>query len=320
MFPLVLLALGCSHKLGPPSVTYADDVATLPLVRPSSDRKRWYVPVDAGEHGEWLLFVDTGYSFSTCDDGFIEALGTETRGTKTVRGELGNLTTSKAKLPPIAVGDHVIEDLVCLVRDLGATSSISDPDEVPVAGVLGIDALRPFRVELDPGAGEIRLRDPSTADRIPDGLHTVKIRREYAFGTRIRIPVGIEDSEASPILDTGASNTYVDGERLGLEASFVDANVLVRGSGPGGEIRTSRRYFEIDSMWFAGHQAAPITLTDRPRGPRAGGLLGLDVLDRYTVELDFARGIAHVRPVDPMRRPSWHSWRETGEISIRLVE
>ena len=122
LLPLALAA--CAPRLGPPKVVYGPEPAILPLVHPSTDTRRWYVPVDAGEAGSWVFFVDTGYTHSTCDDGFVEALGVAERGHSRVYGELGSIRTGKAKLPPLQIGDHRVEDLVCQTRDLAATSSI----------------------------------------------------------------------------------------------------------------------------------------------------------------------------------------------------
>ena len=143
---------------------------------------------------------------------------------------------------------------------------------------------------------------------------------EYGFGTRVRLPVVIEGERTRPILDTGASNTYVDGASLGLEPTYVDEGVRVRGTGPGGEVVMDRAYFEVAQFDIAGHSAAPLTLTDRPRGGRGAGLLGLDVLDRFSVDLDFATGLARFRPATTNATvPSWRAFSTEGEVTARVL-
>ena len=68
----LLLWVGCAYRLGPPKVSYGTPVQ-LDLVQPSTDHSRWYVPIEVNGEPQ-LLFVDTGYSFTTCDDGLIALL------------------------------------------------------------------------------------------------------------------------------------------------------------------------------------------------------------------------------------------------------
>ncbi len=119
---------------------------------------------------------------------------------------------------------------------------------------------------------------------------------------RAMVPLHVGGRSAWTVLDTGATGTYVDGERLGLEPDRVERGVTVRGSGPGGSIRVDRRYFDVDDAALAGHPLGPLTLTDRDR---AHGLLGLDVLDRFAVELDFRARRARFTPVHAAPRPAW---------------
>ena len=159
----VLAVVGCAYRLGPPQVSYGSP-ASLNLVHPSTDHNRWYVPIEVNGEPQ-LLFVDTGYSFTTCDDGLIETLGVASRGSKKLKGEIGVTFAEKAILPEFQLGAHTVTGLVCMVRDIGGTSSIRDPKEIPVAGVLGIDLMRHFRTEIDPGQGGIRLSPP--AEHLP---------------------------------------------------------------------------------------------------------------------------------------------------------
>ena len=310
--PLALLA-SCAWRLGPPQVDYGDPVP-LPLVHPSTDHRRWYIPIDTPV-GPQLLFVDTGYSYTTCDDDLVRDLGLPVHGARVVRGELGTIRTAKAQLPPLELGGLRLDGLVCLVRDLGSTSSIDDPKEIPVAGVLGIDALRPFRAELDPGQAQIRLLDPSTVPPIRVGQTpgAVRMRRERGIGTRVQVPIEVNGGRTRPRLDTGASHTYVDGRRLGLEATWTEANVAVRGSGPNGQVVLDRVYYDVPDLQIGDHTTGPLTLTDRPRPPCAAGLLGLDVLDDFSIALDFEHRAATIAPVDrTAARPSWERWSERG--------
>ncbi|NCG21079.1 MAG: hypothetical protein GWP91_18875 [Rhodobacterales bacterium] len=301
--PVAVLLGGCAHSLGTPRVSYSNDIGILPLVQPSTDARRWYVPLDE----DHLLFVDSGYSSTTCDDTWVEALNLTAFGRRKTRGEVGDVIVQKAVLPPFELAGHTIEDLVCVVRDIGETSSIKDPTEVPVAAVLGADVLRAFFVVLDPEAGQITLQNPENSS-INDE-NSLPIRREHKTWTRFRVPIEIEGKRTWPLVDTGASNTYVDGDALKLEATYTDENVQVRATGPGGVITTHRTYFEVEQLDVGPLSAGPLTLTDRNRGLWAPGLLGLDVLDQFRVELDFQSNRARFTPAKARANPSWNRWK-----------
>lgn len=317
---LVLLGVaGCGYRLHSPPVTYGD-AAVLPLLQPSSDYERWYVPVHT-EAGPWLLFLDTGYSYSTCDDGLIDALELETRGRVRVKGELGKVKVTKARLPPLTIGTHRVEGLTCQVRDLGSTSSISDPDEVPVAGVLGMEVLRRFRVILDPAEGTATLLPPRSVERLPrTGEGIVRMRRENWSGMRVLVPTLVEGRRTWPILDTGADATHVDGERMGLQPTRTRDNVTVRGTGTTPTETRTLSYYLVASVSLGGAATGALELTDRSRSKctdpllREGqGLLGLDVLGQFRQELDFRTHRARFTPVEPTPLQNWSRWTREEE-------
>jgi predicted aspartyl protease len=305
---IALWLAGCAYTLGQPQVTYASRPEPLPIVRTTVD-PRWYIPILVEGDGLWVFFVDTGYSYTTCDDGLIETLGLETRGRTVVRGELGKLTTSKAKLPQITLGGHVLDGLVCQVRDMDRTSSIRDTDEVPIAGVLGMDVLRPFVVRMDPEQGELHLLEP---DRVPgvdaDAPGAVRMRREKVFGIRTLVPIRVNDQVVWPVLDTGATGTHLNGERIGLEPTQVREDVVVRGTGGSGTTLRTIAYYEVMDLTLAGISPGMVVIAGRSGGVGAG-LLGLNVLSKYIATYDFRSGYAQFEPVKPRRLPTWSEWR-----------
>jgi len=305
---MILLALaGCAHTLGRSTVHYGPP-EPLPIVRTAVD-SRWYVPIEVEGLGLWAFFVDTGYSFSTCDDGLIEALGLETHGRSVLRGELGRVRTTKAQLPQLQLGGHTLDGVVCQVRDLDRTSSIRDTREVRIAGVLGMDVLRPFVVEMDPEQGRIHLRDPNEAEPLDEtDPQVVRVRRERIFGMRAQLPITLNGRQVWPVVDTGASGTHLDGDRLDLEPTRVREDVRVRGSGGGGSAVQTVVYYEVTDLVLGGMNPGPLVVTGRSGGVGAG-LLGLNLLSNYVATYDFGRGLAKFESVLPRRLPTWSEWR-----------
>lgn len=296
---LTLLLAGCLPKL--PAVSIGA-VEPLPLVRTSNDR-RWFVPVDV--NGEpWVWFVDTGYAVSTCDDGLTDALSVVPRGRAVVRGETGRLRAQRAVLPTFELGGHRIAGLDCVVRDLHQTSSIRDPDEVRVAGVLGMDVFQAFQLELDPGVGELRLHPPGTFD-----VQGVELRSAW-FDPRMRIAVDVGDERLWPHVDTGTFALYLDGVKLGLDPIATREGVVVRGTGSGEHVRDIHQYRE--TLGFAADTVRDVLISGRPQGGGSQGLVGLSLLSRYVTVWDFRNRRASFSPVEAKPVPQWRTWRASG--------
>jgi predicted aspartyl protease len=317
-----LIALwGCAPALGTPEVSYGE-ARPLPLVQPSTDGRRWYLPMETSALGPVVWFVDTGYTYSTCDDGLVSSLGLTPRGRVRIRGELGRVKASKATLPAMALGGHTVSGVVCQVRDLATTSSLDDPEEVPIAGVIGMDVLRQFRVIFDPAEGTLELLDPAAREPLPRaGEGISRLRRAGLLGLRARLSLEVGSDDLWPILDTGATNTYLDGTRIGLVPSYTLENVVVRGTGQGGAEMRRLHSYEVVQVTVGGVPAGPATLIDRHRRWWEPGLLGLDLLTRFHQDYDFASGRARLTPTTATRLPRFSSyWPSREELPSRLLD
>lgn len=314
---LALLS-GCGPRLGRPDVDWGEARA-VPLVQPSTDVRRWYVPVHSDTLGPQVWFVDTGYTYSTCDDGVADGLSLKTAGKVKIRGELGKVPATKARLPDLTLGGHRISGLTCQVRDLGSTSSLDDPPEVPIAGVIGMDVLRRFRVVFDPERGTMELLDPRGLPALPRGGDGVsRLRRAVPFGLRARLSLRVGDDLLWPILDTGATNTYLDGGRIGLTPSYAQDGVTIRGTGGNGAAVRRMVSYDLDQVEVGGVPTGPATLIDRDRPAWEPGLLGLDLLQRFHQVYDWRHGRARLLPARPEPLPQWSEWAAGGPSPDRL--
>lgn len=293
---MIFWLAGCVFK--PPTVTYGP-MEALPLVRTSIDR-RWYVPVMVDQE-PWIWFVDTGYAITTCDDDLAEELRLETGGRTIVRGENGRLVAERAELPDFELGGHTIQGLTCVVRDLDLTSSIRDPDEVHVAGVLGMDVFSRFQLQLDPEAPELRLFPPGThsVDGVP--------LRSVPWDRRVRVPVMLDEGVVWPHVDTGTNALYLDGLELGLDPVNIRENVVVRGTGAREQVRDIRQYRE--SIGFAGDLVHDVLINGRRSRAGTQGLVGLSLLSRYVITFDFQAKRASFGPARWAKIPLWAEWR-----------
>ena len=302
LFPALLLLLTACAPVHRWQVEYGEPTA-LPLVHPSNDRDRWYVVADLGDPGEHLFFFDTGYGTTTCDDDFVESLGLSPRGQVRVSGEAGSVDAGRVKLPPITLGGHTLHNVWCLVRDLNTTSSIRDPGEVAVAGVLGADVLSPFVTEIDPTEPHVMLYNPKTREPLPRA-GSLRMRREAPFSSRRTLPTGVGPHLIHPVIDTGAAGTYLDGEKLNLRVVDIRRDVLVRGSGLTGEVRMDLTTFEA-TLTLGETSLDAVRITSRTSSPLDDGLLGLNVLADHLQIYDFPRGRARLIAVEKVDVPSW---------------
>jgi hypothetical protein len=293
----LLLALACSPRHG---VVAAPAAAVLPLVHTDVDADRWYTLLTLPDGTERAWFVDTGYGRTTCDDDLIAALEIRAHGRVRVRGEGGRIHAQRARLPPFSIAGHRVDRLRCVVRDLPSTSSIEAPHAGHVAGVLGSDLLRQFHVVIDPGTATLQLHHPDLP-LDPEAPGTVALRREQGWSPRLELRVDIDAHRAAMVLDTGATRTFLDGRRLGLEPVATKNFRLAGTGGTGG--RTLSVYRVDLGIGLLRHDQ--LVVFGRPRGARTRGLLGLDVLRSVRIELDPRRRLARLVEVPSVDLPVW---------------
>jgi len=314
LFPLILLLLGgCALRQGMPDVVYGSS-SEIPIVYPRVDHNRWYVWLETQSFGPRLFFFDTGYANTTCDDDFAKDIGADVRGHARVHGETGSAKAQKAVLPNFFVGDHEIQGLVCTVRDLHTTSSIRDSSEVPIAGVLGMDVLRRFRMRIDPQAALLVLDNPEETPPIPRiGEGITKLRREYGTGLRATVTVHAQGHRKWIIIDTGASITLMNTRFVdGSPVSFIKRTQVI---GTGGKAKKSKGkrdipIFQIDDFSVDSQSPRPSRIHDRRRGPFMRGLLGLNILGYYIQEYDFGSRRLRLVPIERPNIPSWQRYQK----------
>lgn len=299
--PAFLLLLACASGCHAHRVSYGPEVA-LPLVHTSADTRRIYVAADA--NGDQVWFLDTGHPVTTCDAGLIEHLGLESFGRRAYAGIMGKGVASLADLPALELGEHRVEGVRCMVRDLTTTSSVVEPQEVAVAGILGMDVLSHFRFGIDLTAGTLTLRPPARDDR---DMNTPI--RWSPLSRRMKVETHIGPVDLRMIVDTGATDTLLDGEAHGLIPSHAGLGQWLRGSGQSDDPKRTLSHYQ-EEVVLSGLELGRIELTGLPRGP---SLLGLDVLGLMPSEWSPKYRRAHFSEPSPAQLPLWSEWKERDE-------
>ena len=156
-----------------------------------------------------------------------------------------------------------------MVRDLDTSSSITDPPEVPVVGVLGMDLLRHFRFSFDAKERVLSLERPSKPVDLP-----TKTNRA-AFSKRLNTSVSIVDKPVRVLVDTGATDTQIPGKRLGLKPSKIHVGATMRGSGGVGWTVHDLTHYQ-ETVRIDPYAYWTVELTESLSPP---ALLGLDILN-----------------------------------------
>lgn len=183
---------------------------------------------------------------------------------------------------------------------------------INVQGILGADFFRRFVVKIDYRKRQITLYDPSKFDppspkkysQIPVEVH----RHKPYFNAKVKLQNGLE-SDLKLLMDTGASLTlllHTDTDpNLELPPSVIRASL---GMGLGGTIEGFMgrvQHFEFGDFVFDNmgtnfqeiiERSDSTYLNDR------NGILGNQILSRFTVIIDYVRGKVYLSPNKEFKR------------------
>jgi predicted aspartyl protease len=195
-----------------------------------------------------LFALDTGTATSVMSMKLIERLGLRTTslgalGGWDIGGKRAARMVSSAK---VTLGHHTSGRTWW--RYLAADLSID--------GLLGMDLLQDFDVDLDFAAGQMRLFAPGACDGVAPAAIAVAMMREN-WPSRIRIPVRLDGRQYQAVVDTGASRSYFAAstarQEFGLDIAQMKPG-RARGA-YGGEISVAPHDFralEIGGVTFSG--------------------------------------------------------------------
>lgn len=277
-------------------------VAELPFSSPSN------MIVTEGTIGAsrpLVVVLDTGAGPTVVDAPLVDSLGLRVTGQGRAQGASGSA--------PMRVLGEVPVRLGTLDFPVPWAVSIAFADLEPAAGrnidaVVGHELFQRYVVQVDYAAGRIRLFEPATFPA-PDAP---SVPLEVTGGA-VFLPVQVQADgrtlDARLRLDTGSASA------LTFTAPFVRAHGLADGPGTlrgaswgvGGRSVEVTRILERATLAGITLDAPTATLSMDTAGVLAGGegdgLLGGDVLRRFTVTLDYGRGRMYLQPNGRLREP-----------------
>jgi hypothetical protein len=171
----------------------------------------------------------------------------------------------------------------------------------PHAGTIGVETLLGLRVVMDFDAQEITLSRPNgTPTARLEGIvfdlhkkqHKSLYQPKYFVSVRLPVRIGTEKREVELNVDTGSDATLLPKDLIALWEPYTigtDNMPFTEYNAPGHKVTRTRKRYLFHSLEFGGMIVpllAPVDSTDS----LVPAVLGIDVLARYRVTLDFPNG------------------------------
>jgi hypothetical protein len=280
-------------------------LAELPFTSPSN---LVLLQGHIGESRPLVILLDSGAGSTAVDAPLVDSLGLRVTGQGRAQGAAGTA--------PIRVLGDVHVRLGGVDLPLPRAFSLAFAELEPALGmdvdaVVGHELFVRYVVQVDYAAGILRLYDPATFVAPAAPSVPLQVRGSAAF-VPVRVAADGRTLETWLRLDTGA------GGALTLDAPFVREHGLASVSGltsgaswgVGGRSLEVNRVLERMEIGDVVLEAPVATLSLDTAGVLSGGegegLLGGDVLRRFTVTLDYGRGRMYLQPNarlgEPFRR------------------
>ena len=328
---IAVLLSGCI-KRGPVDGIYGPMSASLPLYTNPVTRDKVFVEVTV-EGGRPLLFLlDTGSSLSAISRDLALELGLRLSPMNSqLVGVGGSTPWVGANLSSLRLGRMEVGPLDVAVGVKGVPTHVG---LVPLDGILGVDVLHRFQVEVDYPGQQLRLWRPGTLQdpdqSVPlffDGQHPkaqARVVARSSSGQTVEQPALLD-------IDTGATGILLLGPSTrGLERVASEESVMINGVGSEPGNGPSARVVPVVSTALGGVQVEQKVqaqwITDSGSGIRASeqmpGLIGHAILRSYNVIIDFpAKRFALVKAVSDRPPTDVHDWYiQRGQASTDPLE
>jgi hypothetical protein len=293
IFAGLLLLCSCASTPPPARVTPAPQLPADVTMNADAGRGRWlFVNLRFQDGPELPFFIDTGTNYTCFDKSLASRLG-QRIGVVQGRHYDDVLTLDSYAAPKLFLGTTpLITGSRVLVMDLSKPSADAHR---PVMGILGMDCLRHYCVQLDFAAGKLRFLDPDHVDR-------AQLGRALPVTFRSGLPwmreAGLVPEATTPLLiDTGniydgALETELFRQKIRERSLQVEAdNPNADDPAPG-----KRRKASLPTAVWSGQTYSSLLIR--------GGVnsIGLRFLARHRVTLNFPKQTIYLQrtSADPL--------------------
>jgi hypothetical protein len=263
---------------------------------------RIYIPARInGRPVEVLL--DSAADVTAIDRAFAEEIGLVTAGSGVVVGSGGSAASSWARNVMVEIGNLRLDHSRVTVLDL---SDVSRRLGIPLPVILGRPAFDELVVDIDFTASTIGFHAPA-AFAPPPGARAVPLTR---YGGNRTVPVSIEGGPPVEVEFDLGSAAYMDvypsywQPRRLLEGRRQSRSLSGAIGGAAEHVVATLRSLDFAGERFTGVPASFTTPGSTLDSDRSAGLLGLSILSRFRLMIDYGRdrlfaaplGDAHSRP------------------------
>jgi len=248
-----------------------------------------FLPVRIGGLDRPVLFlVDSGAGMTVIDSTLASAMGLPLEGKIPGAGAGGMAEFHLTRMPGFSIAGIEFSGQTAIAFPVAGL--VRTFDETEIGGILGYDFLSRFVTRIDYEKERISFFEP---DSFAPGASEKPIEAPLAHNI-FSLPVVIDRATGDFLLDTGANSSLVAGtfaEESGLVAGRRMLDTAIRGAG--GDERAALCRF--DSLVIGGVTIAKpvVAITSSTQGISAiesvDGIIGNDILERFTVTLDYKR-------------------------------
>lgn len=175
--------------------------ADVPMVVAASGHTTVPVSLNGAEPVQFVM--DTGASDTVLYQGLADQLKLTLGANAALQGQTGSADLPTAMMPPLMVDGRAKAPFETVILPPRA-------DGVPLAGILGVDVMGAYVVDIDYRGGRFALRDPGIdiARLLRPGAKAIKARQaENGF---LYLPVTVGGATGVAVLDTGARRSIVN--------------------------------------------------------------------------------------------------------------
>lgn len=283
---LVALAWAVILVLAPPPAA-AQDAHTVRFEFLADRQILFPISINGRPAEAWL---DSGSSATVVDAAFARELGLELGDPISARGVAGQVAGVRLARADVKIGDAVIPARRVAVMDLTALRAVTPR---PVQVILGREVFQDAVLEIDFASRRIAI---SPQDRFqPPRARPLPLRRS---GLLKSFPIRVGGVRTEAILDLGNSGAllldYDFAARRGLlSGRRTSTQLSVGADGPRTSLVTSLDRVQVGGVTFNGVTAvATEGLTSH-----APANVGLEILSRFHVTVDFAGGRLWLQPI-----------------------
>jgi hypothetical protein len=247
-----------------------------------------------------IALLDSGANLTALERGFAERIGVVSDRTISVRGMLGSTTGGLARDTTVSIGSLRLDGLSPAILDLTDLAQCSGR---VLPAILGEDVFERVVVEVDVAGRTVRFHDPARFSA-PAGATRVPLER---MGLGRGVLVSVEGRpEVAARLDLGCGAALVLGNAYWSRERLLEGRRSSTGLAAGVDGVGEYAIATIRTLRFAGLEFRDVPTAFKPASeggtdPGAAAILGLPVIGRSHLWIDYAHDAIYVRP-DPAQR------------------